>query len=624
MNPTPLPLPQGAEPLRQTLAARLKVRRWRLVLPLILAAAPFVFLACLVRAYGVDVPYWDQWGLVPMLQKYHAGTLTLADLFQQHNESRPFFPRLIGIALASMTGWNVKWEMALLLAFGCVISASLFFVGTRTCTSPIHKLLWLHFLANVLLFAPAGWETWLMGDQLTLLLSQVCIFLSVGVFQTRVSARTKTIICSLLALVSTYSFASGLLCWFVWLPLLMLSSCWRELWDKRWLLLAWAAGCGLSAFTYFRDYSRPSWHPPWDTALGQPAAALRYFLRFFGNPLAPGTGLLHWRLASAIGLAVVLAYAGCILYMAWFRDLRLAQRLMGWLAIGAYSLATGVAVTLARLGFGLESVFSPRYVTLSVPLFISLLYMGVVIGEDFMARSTGLKQPRPVAPAPVSNSRERWYPRFLKPVLVVLLCGAACLHVKMSIGAVKAMQGACDRRLHGRACLMFIDYVQADSLTATLFPYIGLWRERANFLDSVGWLRPPLLKDGDITRIEAKAAAGRSCGCFESLARVADGQFAVTGWAILPDRKSLADTVVISYAGQSDRGSILGLADSHCQRPDVAGALGDRRFELAGFSATVSTAHLPPGRYELRAWAVDGASGKAYCLANTHELVIER
>ena len=46
----------------------------------------------LIQYYGVDVPYQDQWELIPKLEKWANQTLTINDLHKQHNEHRMVFP----------------------------------------------------------------------------------------------------------------------------------------------------------------------------------------------------------------------------------------------------------------------------------------------------------------------------------------------------------------------------------------------------------------------------------------------------------------------------------------------------------------------------------------------------
>ena len=44
--------------------------RWA---PWLLSALPLAYLVFVVARYSVDVPYWDQWELVPVLEGARAG-----------------------------------------------------------------------------------------------------------------------------------------------------------------------------------------------------------------------------------------------------------------------------------------------------------------------------------------------------------------------------------------------------------------------------------------------------------------------------------------------------------------------------------------------------------------------
>ena len=86
----------------------------------ILALVPFAFLLFVVLTCAVMVPYWDQWDMVPLLEKTCHGELTFHDLWAQHNEHRIFFPKIIMLSLARLTGWSIGCELftILLLAIG--------------------------------------------------------------------------------------------------------------------------------------------------------------------------------------------------------------------------------------------------------------------------------------------------------------------------------------------------------------------------------------------------------------------------------------------------------------------------------------------------------------------------
>src|SRR5262245_62975011 len=88
-----------------------EIHSW-LAIALLLAFIPLAYLIVMVATYSVDVPFADQWALVPLLEKSYRGTLTLRDLWSQHNEHRLLFPRMIMLVLARLSGWNLRYELA--------------------------------------------------------------------------------------------------------------------------------------------------------------------------------------------------------------------------------------------------------------------------------------------------------------------------------------------------------------------------------------------------------------------------------------------------------------------------------------------------------------------------------
>ena len=49
---------------------------------------PIALLIGFVSRFSVNVPFWDQWGLVNLFDKVGAGSASFGDFFAQHNEHR--------------------------------------------------------------------------------------------------------------------------------------------------------------------------------------------------------------------------------------------------------------------------------------------------------------------------------------------------------------------------------------------------------------------------------------------------------------------------------------------------------------------------------------------------------
>jgi len=76
---------------------------------LILLPAALGFLY--VRAFGVSVVQRDAWSMVPLFDKWSAGTLQISDFFVQHFEHRSAFPEVAMLLLGIATKYDNVAEM---------------------------------------------------------------------------------------------------------------------------------------------------------------------------------------------------------------------------------------------------------------------------------------------------------------------------------------------------------------------------------------------------------------------------------------------------------------------------------------------------------------------------------
>ena len=182
---------------------------------LFLACVPIFAAFVAVILYGVDVPFYDQWeGLAVDLINWFKNRTTFETLTRQANESRPLVPRLIFLPLALATGWNVLVEMLLNVALLSAVSLCILHLIRRTTTLSQAWALVLWFFANLLLFSFAQYSNLLQGTQVVITLP--CLFLVVGILglqSDRLSPARKAMVAVTCALLSTYSFAGGLVVW---------------------------------------------------------------------------------------------------------------------------------------------------------------------------------------------------------------------------------------------------------------------------------------------------------------------------------------------------------------------------------------------------------------------------
>ncbi len=230
---------------------------------IVLSILPLVFLTLIVFHFSTDLPYWDQWEFVPLLEKSYQGTLSFNDFWVPHNEHRPVFPRLIMLGLARLTNWNIRYELAvnILLAIGIytvIMKSIILLAGDATSRrssrgeamlfehahglesrfdrdefGKCRKIVWptlasaAVYTSALIIFSLTQWENWVWGWQIQVFLNvfAVCLgfyFLirsthsthSVNSVQASSGQSKINFIASIICgIVATFSFANGLLFW---------------------------------------------------------------------------------------------------------------------------------------------------------------------------------------------------------------------------------------------------------------------------------------------------------------------------------------------------------------------------------------------------------------------------
>jgi hypothetical protein len=324
-----------------------------------LIAAPVALTFVYVRLYGVNVPFWDEWELVPLYERFYTHQLGFADLFAQHNEHRIFFPRLIMLALGNVYDGNpVAWMYAsavLLVATG----AALYAQQRR-----------LYGEAAALSFVPVAWllftlrqaQNLVWGFQVTLVLCTAC-FVGAAVLL-RTGGMRRLWLAAGLCFISTFSAASGLLAWVALFALLV---CRRLLTRLPWSMLATWAALALATFVvYFHGYVAPVHARPPVSPLADPLRTLYIFLGTMGGGLSADV-----RGAAAAGGATVLLF---LLLAAAARNGALDfQRALPAVPLLFFAVGSAALVAVGRGGYQLIGVSNAsRFVTMTMPGVIGL------------------------------------------------------------------------------------------------------------------------------------------------------------------------------------------------------------------------------------------------------------
>ena len=433
-------------------------------LPVILSIIPPVFLVSMILLFQVDIPFQDQWDLVPLLAKSYEGQLHAGDLWALYGEHRMFFPRLMMILLAHITRWNILWEslFSVLLAgglFTLLIHASKKIL--KTCSTTIR--LWIIPVLSFMVFSMNQAEVWFWGWQMQMLLCVLPVVAGIFILSCRTPAWLNLLLAIVLGVIASYSVAFGLVYWVIGLiPILYWEN--RNRFYIATRLLIWIiAGAGVFFF-YFRGYVRPESHPFLETVIKNPFGYLRYVLNFLGAPLATYAAkipLIGDMFASFTGAS------GLFLFIFTTVKLKIRRcmdrkRMAGFIALAVFSILSAFIAGIGRAGFGSIQALSFRYVPMS-----SLLWITNIV---FLFALTGTR--------PVSSGKELSFRRGSNLLFSVILSICFLVTISSVHGVVFAYRRQ-NRLLPARELLHCgtPECVDRDVLENLQIPFEGLTKK---------------------------------------------------------------------------------------------------------------------------------------------------
>ena len=346
-----------------------KENLWHNVLPIGLILLPGIITSFYINRFAVNVPFWDAWSFVRVLQAYTEGGNWLSIIWEPAQAHRLFFPKLIFLLLAQFTDWNVVTQMYVshLLAWGSLLILFLLYQKT------IGGSLWGFVPVAWLVFSLGQWENILWGWQVSIYL-QVFSFLITIFFLT--SQRIFWAI--IFGIVSSYSFLNGLLIWPIGMLVLIAMR------TKKWFLVAWFFSSVLVIGFYFTNYTFG------ETQFPESVNVLEFVTFFLANIGAP-LGGVELMLSTVMGIFVILI----LLRISWRKwqygqifELSELEIISGSLLLFAF--ISSVVITIGRVGYGhLDWAKSSRYITITS---IGIIGIYFLVLNGFQNNSTRVQE----------------------------------------------------------------------------------------------------------------------------------------------------------------------------------------------------------------------------------------
>jgi hypothetical protein len=548
-----------------------------------LVVVPAILGACLILRFGVDVPFWDEWTIAEYLEAADQGTLTIATLFEQHNEHRMLVPKALQLAVARMAG---SWDTRIIMWITQAVLAGMLIVCTvlwrQSLVSRAPWTLVTLALLSWILYSPAQHQNLLWGFQICFYVPAACLLASAMVTSSGRTEGSALGASAAFSALGTFSILPGLLGW----PLSAGAVAARYGLPSRATALKWSLWsvcCGLAVAVYFFRYERPSHSPSAMAMLGHPAALLASIATVVGGPLTFGARPV--RNAILIGAATVVTLFWLIACV-WRKraDAALVARANPWIVMGAFGFLSAVAIAIGRGGYGYLALLEPRYAALTGWILTSVVMLAAILRDRSAFKS----------------SARAW----------VAVCGAiAALSAAGLPHHVEAIRSAHRERLQSQAVYTFADAASNGQ------PMVPAWldwsaiRRMLSKIETTGWRQ----RHGPPTWVEAEASTNCAVGIVEFAVPVGS-RVTAGGWAFLPSRRP-ADAILLTV-GSSRR--IAAVHRPLIGRKDV----GDRfRTDDALVSGWVIDAGLPQAAEPAEFWAVDVESLRAYRLCEGSGLV---
>jgi hypothetical protein len=251
--------------------------------PWLCAAIPWVFLMGMYTFFSLPFPYLDQWEFPLFLVKYYDGTLGFGDFWAQHNEHRLISPRLLMLAMALATDWNIYFELAVNFLLGSLLFI-LCCLFLRAMQHGTIRMPWFIVIIAPLLFSLSQWGNWFLGWQLQVFMNLVAVAGTFLLLADPKQGLLRYFGAMILAVVATYSFANGLLVWPLGAILIGFAApkISRELYLRLaiWVLLGTAV-----AATYLYGYQSPEHHPPLSSIFEKFLQFPLYVFGYLGQPV---------------------------------------------------------------------------------------------------------------------------------------------------------------------------------------------------------------------------------------------------------------------------------------------------------------------------------------------------
>lgn len=386
-----------------------------LIATIIAAVIPASFYIAYINHYGTNFLYYDDWGLVPIVNAALHGQLTISILWVQHNENRMLVPNMIFTLFGTIGKLNTKSIM--------YFSAGLFTVSYALLllTFRSYANRWLGPLFTLIVgcvwFSTADTDNSLWAFQMAWYLILLCFMVMLYVLSRQRMTLVSVTIGGVVATMASFSSLQGLLLW----PIGLLVIVWRSEQRRSMVTLGgiWALASMIVAGVYFHGFNFQSGATGGGSvgfAVRHPFEMLTYFVAAVGNVI-PSTSSASLHTHEALGSVLCVAALVVVVQCLGERSSPARGSIPLPATLILYGILFDLSIAFGRLSFGVAQALAPRYTMANILLLIGIA-LHVIHRADAKVR-------------PVHSSRARRNPIAL--VVLSLMMGLLIVQVAWGV-----------------------------------------------------------------------------------------------------------------------------------------------------------------------------------------------
>lgn len=326
-----------------------------LCVPMVLSPLlPIVAILWLIWQRSPEVPVWDEWEMVNLVQKADLGTLSLSDIWAFHagNEHRVVVSRLVSLVMIELTDWNRHIHMTFNVAVVGFTLAMLLQCARWTVGS-IGVTISLLAPLSLLLFSLTRFANWFLPftDKIPTVTG---IVLCLWVLAASSVTLPRFGVALAGALIASLSSSGGLLVWVAFSPAIWTMG-WRRfaIWVSAALAVIIPYSVGFPSGTLTEDQTRQATAP-------SPSDILQFALSFLGAPIGY-PDVPRSQAFALVGVALVGVNLP-LLWLSWRREQRAMRPLLAWVGLAIFAAGSAVVIAVGRVGvFGIGQSITSRF-----------------------------------------------------------------------------------------------------------------------------------------------------------------------------------------------------------------------------------------------------------------------